>query len=106
MTDLARTSLSLVLGLLGGALLGTVFFGGLWLTVSRLTSGRGGALLVSLSLVARLGVLAAGLVLAARFGPFALLSCAVGVLATRAVAVRLVRVPTGYPPSAEKGPRS
>jgi F1F0 ATPase subunit 2 len=106
MTEIARTSLLLVLGLLGGALLGSVFFGGLWLTVSRLTAGRGGALLVSASLVARLSVLAAGLVLAARCGPFALLSCVVGVLATRAVALRLVRVPTGYPPNAEKGPRS
>jgi F1F0 ATPase subunit 2 len=106
MNELAHAWLSLTLGLLGGAVLGTVFFGGLWLTVTRLTSGRGGALLVSLSLAARLCLLAAGLVLAARFGPFALLSCVVGVLAARAVAVRLVRVPTGYPPNAEERPHS
>jgi F1F0 ATPase subunit 2 len=106
MTELARTSLSITLGLLGGAMLGVVFFGGLWLTVSRLTAGRGGVFLVPLSLVARLGVLAAGLVLAAQFGPFALLACLLGTLVVRSVAVRLVRVPSGYPRNAEKGPRS
>jgi F1F0 ATPase subunit 2 len=102
-TELARAWPTLALGLLGGVALGSVFFGGLWLTVTKLTSGRGGVLLVPLSLLARLAALSAGLLLAARVGLAALLSCAAGLLVARAVAVRLVRVPSQHLPNAEKG---
>jgi F1F0 ATPase subunit 2 len=103
MSELLRGLPTLALGLLGGVALGSVFFGGLWLTVSRLTSGRGGVLLVPLSVLARFAALAAGLLFAARFGAGALLPCAAGLLVARAVAVRLVRVPSQRLLNAEKG---
>jgi F1F0 ATPase subunit 2 len=103
MSELLGAWPTLMLGLLDGIVLGSLFFGGLWLTVSRLTSGRGGALLVLLSLLARLAVLTAGLLFAARLGTGALLSCGVGLVATRAVAVRMVWVPSRHLPNAEKG---
>jgi F1F0 ATPase subunit 2 len=102
-TELMRAWPTLILGLLGGVVLGSVFFGGLWLTVSRLARGRGGALLVPVSLVTRLTVLSAGLLLAARLGTGALLSCGAGLVAARAVAVRLVWVPSRHLRNAEKG---
>jgi F1F0 ATPase subunit 2 len=106
MSDLARASLYAAGGLLGGAALGAAFFGGLWMTVTRLTAGRGGVLLMPLSLTIRFALLGAGMVLAARFGAATLLGCAAGVLAIRAVALKRVRVASGYPRNAEKGPRS
>jgi F1F0 ATPase subunit 2 len=103
MGESVRMIASVAGGLLGGVVLGALLFGGLWLTVTRLAAGRASVLLAPLSLLARLAVLSAGLVLAARFGAITLVACAVGVLAVRTVVVRWVRVPFRYPQTAEKG---
>jgi F1F0 ATPase subunit 2 len=84
-------------GGLGGLALGAAFFGGLWLTVRRLTSGRGSVVLPALSLLVRLALLGVGLWLAARLGAAALLGCAVGLTSARALALRLARVGSLYP---------
>lgn len=106
MSELLRMWPTIALGLLGGFALAAIFFGGLWLTVTRMTSGRGGPLLFPLSLLVRLVILGGGLFLAAQFGAAALLSCSVGIVAARAVALRWVRVPSGHQSTAEEVSRS
>lgn len=50
----------LVTGALGGAALGALYFGGLWLTLRRVETARRPAALVAGSYLARLGVAALG----------------------------------------------
>jgi F1F0 ATPase subunit 2 len=87
-----------VLAFTAGALLGTVYFGGLWLTARRLAHSRRPAMLAVGSYVVRLFV--AGLVLtwAARQGLAPALSALAGFLVVRAAAVRRAGAP---PRSAE-----
>ena len=81
--------IALVVGLVAGVVLGLVFFGGLWWTTQRLATSSRPAILVSVSLLARVAVLAAGLVLLAQLGSGALLAAAFGLLATRIGLTRL-----------------
>lgn len=97
MSDALSIAIAAGGGLLGGMALGALFFGGLWLTVRRLADGRGGGLFAAGSLLARLAMLAAGLVLAARLGPAVLLGCGAGLIGARALALRLARVGSLYP---------
>lgn len=77
-----------VAGLLAGMLLGAAHFGSLWWNTRLYATGTAARALVVQ--VLRLGVLACGLVVLARFGAVALLAGALGLLLSRAVALRLV----------------
>jgi F1F0 ATPase subunit 2 len=81
--------ITLAAGLLAGVVLGLVFFGGLWWTTQRLATSSRPAILVSVSLLVRVAVLAAGLFLLAQVGSGALLVAALGLLATRIGLTRL-----------------
>jgi F1F0 ATPase subunit 2 len=81
--------ITLAAGLVAGVVLGLVFFGGLWWTTQRLATSSRPAILVSVSLLVRVAVLAAGLFLLAQVGSGALLVAALGLLATRIGLTRL-----------------
>jgi F1F0 ATPase subunit 2 len=81
--------ITLAAGLVAGVVLGLVFFGGLWWTTQRLATSSRPAILVSVSLLVRVAVLAAGLLLLAQVGSGALLVAALGLLATRIGLTRL-----------------
>lgn len=85
MTDV----LALAVGLVAGAVLGLVFFGGLWWTTQRLATSPRPGLLLSVSLLVRVVVLAAGLLLLAQVGGGPLLLGAVGLVAARIGLTRL-----------------
>lgn len=87
----AATWLFLAGGLLAGAGLGLVVFGGLWLTVRRLPAVRHPGRWLLMSLVARFAVALAGFLWLVRSGgPVAGLAGALGfVLARRAIIRRL-----------------
>jgi F1F0 ATPase subunit 2 len=53
-------TLSLVLSLVAGILLGAIFFGGLWWTVRKVVSSKRSALWVFCSLLFRMGIVLAG----------------------------------------------
>jgi len=76
--------LGYVLSLLAGFGLGYVFFGGLWLTVSRLPQMKRPLLWTSLSLILRFGIAVAGFYFIARGGYWIrLLVCLAGFMAVR-----------------------
>lgn len=82
----------LVLGVLGGLLMGLLFFGGLWLTVHRLPSSRSPMRLMLASFVFRTVGIALGLYGLARFGGWiAVLSGLAGMLLMRMLLVALLR---------------
>lgn len=84
------TVIALAAGFVAGVVLGLVFFGGLWWTTQRLATSSRPGLLVSVSLLVRVIVLAAGLLLLAQVGGGPLLLATVGLLATRIGLTRLV----------------
>jgi F1F0 ATPase subunit 2 len=88
-------SLSLVIGLLSGA----IFFGGLWWTVRAGTAARNPAVWFPISLILRTSLISVGFYYAAAAGWQALLLCTGGFLAARAAIFRLVRV-TSFNPHA------
>jgi len=81
--------IALAIGLVAGAVLGVLFFGGLWWTTQRLPTTSRPALLLSLSLLVRVVVLAVGLLLVAQLGGGPLLSAAFGLVAARLGLTRL-----------------
>lgn len=80
--------LPLALGILGGAIAGALFFGGLWWTARRLATADRPAMLVATSLLVRFVALAAVLVLLALVDPLALVGGVVGLLVARTVLTR------------------
>jgi F1F0 ATPase subunit 2 len=84
-------ALSLVLVLVSGVLLGTMFFGGLWWTVQKGVSSEWTALWFLGSLVLRTSITLAGFYLIA-FGHWErLLVCLVGFVIVRLIMKRLTR---------------
>lgn len=81
MTDVA-------VGAAGGLVLGTLFFGGLWLTVRRVASGRGGVALTAFGYLGRLAVVGAGLVWLAGPDPLRWIGALLGLVAARELLVR------------------
>lgn len=75
--------LHLSVGCVVGLVVGTVFFGGLWLTTRRLVTSPNPGLLALISLLGRMGVLGLGLFLVAQVGAVALIAAACGTLAIR-----------------------
>jgi F1F0 ATPase subunit 2 len=85
-------ALSLVLALLTGVLLGAVFFGGLWWTVSRMASSHRPALLLFGSLLLRTSVALGGFYLIGRGHWERLLLCLFGFVMARILITLLTRV--------------
>jgi len=78
----------MILSFIVGSLLGIVFFGGLYLTVRKLSSMKYPALFMMLSLLARLVVLAGGIYLIMDGEIRNLLSAMAGVLLVRFVLIQ------------------
>jgi F1F0 ATPase subunit 2 len=85
------------LGLLAGALaagmvLGTIFFAGLWWTVSRGLTAAVPALWFGLSALVRMAVVVCGIYCFARLGLPSLIACFCGLLIARGAVKRLTRI--------------
>jgi F1F0 ATPase subunit 2 len=76
------------LGVVVGIVTGLVFFGGLWWTSHRIVTSDHPGLVVATSLVLRMLVLAAALVLLARTDTAAFVGAVVGVVASRIALTR------------------
>jgi F1F0 ATPase subunit 2 len=74
-----------------GGLLGSVYFGGLWLTVRRLPDTGHPAALVLASFVLRAALVAAGFVWLLAGDPLRLVAVLAGFLAIRVLLVRRIR---------------
>ena len=84
-------TLSLVLALVTGVLLGAMFFGGLWYTVKKGVSSKRSALWFFGSLLLRTSITLAGLYFIARGSWERLIVCLVGFVIARLVVTRLTR---------------
>ena len=84
-------TLSLVLALVTGVLLGAVFFGGLWWTVQKGVSSKRPALWFFGSLLLRTSIALAGFYFIARGHWERLLVCLLGFVMARLVVTRLTR---------------
>ena len=84
-------TLSLVLALVTGVLLGVMFFGGLWWTVRKGVSSRRPALWFFGSLVLRMSIALAGFYLVTGGHWERLLLCLLGFLIARIIVTRLTR---------------
>ena len=86
------TGFGLLAGALaGGMVLGAVFFGGLWWTVSRGLGAAVPALWFGLSALVRMALVVCGLYCFARLGLPSLVACLCGVLVARGAVKRLTR---------------
>ena len=83
--------LGLLLACLAGAVLGTIFFGGLWWTVRSFASSAHGALYVLFCLLLRVGITVAGFHFVSGGQWQRLLACMAGFLLVRTLALRLSR---------------
>jgi F1F0 ATPase subunit 2 len=86
-------TLALILTLLAGVLLGTIFFGGLWWTIRKGVSSKQPAALFFFSLLLRTGIALAGFYVVARGDWRRVLSCLVGFMLARILVTWLTRVP-------------
>jgi F1F0 ATPase subunit 2 len=86
-------TLTLVLALAAGVVLGAMFFGGLWWTVQRVVSAKRPALWVLASLLLRTSLALAGFFVIARGHWERLLLCLVGFVIARLVVTWLTRSP-------------
>ena len=88
MTEVAALLPALALGLMLGAL----FFGGLWWTVSRSLTARVPAVWFGLSALVRMAVVVSGLYCFARLGWPNLIACLCGLLAARGAVKHFIRI--------------
>jgi F1F0 ATPase subunit 2 len=96
-------TLALLLALLAGALLGVVFFGGLWWTVQKGVESESPALWFLGSLLLRTGLILAGFYVAAQGHWSRLAACLLGFLIARIIVVRrLTRPPSEEPTRLEE----
>jgi F1F0 ATPase subunit 2 len=82
----------LAIAFIGGLLAGAVLYQTLWWNVQMLSAGKSPLKVVAIQ-VARLALLAGVLIVAATFGAMPLLVTALGLMASRSVAIRFVGVP-------------
>ena len=82
----------LIGALAAGMLLGTVFFGGLWWTVSRALNATVPAMWFGLSALLRIAITVSGLYFVARLGWPSLVACLCGLLVARAAVTHLTRI--------------
>jgi F1F0 ATPase subunit 2 len=86
-------TLSLVLALVTGVLLGVMFFGGLWWTVRKGVSSRRPALWFFGSLLIRMSIALAGFYFVTGGHWERLLLCLLGFVIARFIVIRLTRAP-------------
>jgi F1F0 ATPase subunit 2 len=84
-------TLSLMLALVMGGVLGAIFFGGLWWTVRKVVSSKWAALWLPGSMLLRTGIALAGFYFVAGSHWERLLACLVGFVIARLVVTRLTR---------------
>ena len=84
-------TLSLLLALIGGVLLGAIFFGGLWWTVRKGVSSEQPVLWFLGSLLLRTGIALAGFAFFARGHWQRLLACLLGFIAARLIVTHLAQ---------------
>jgi F1F0 ATPase subunit 2 len=91
-----NSTVVLVLALLSGALLGVIFFGGLWWTVRRGLLSPVPALWFSASSLIRIGVALLGFYVVSHGGWQRLLACLLGFFLARIVVVHVSRKGTAF----------
>jgi F1F0 ATPase subunit 2 len=74
-----------------GLVLGTLFFGGLWWTVSRTLTATAPAVWFGISALLRMAVTVTGLYYVARLGWPSLIACLCGLLVARRAVMRLTQ---------------
>ena len=84
-------TLSLVLALVAGVLLGAIFFGGLWWTVQKVVSSNRSTLWFFVSLLMRTSILLAGFYLIAHGHWERLLMCLLGFVVARPIVMGFTR---------------
>ena len=84
-------TLSLVLALVMGGVLGVIFFGGLWWTVRKVISSKWPALWLLGSMLLRTGIALAGFYFVAGGHWERLLACLAGFVIARLIVTRLTR---------------
>lgn len=81
-----------LLSVIAGTLVGILYFGGLYYTLHRVTSGKGGALFTVFSFIVRLAVLGAALVgIALAWGWPQLLAAGASAILVRVVMARRIK---------------
>jgi len=75
----------------GGLLLGTLFFGGLWLTVRKTVSARQPALLIAGSFFLRTGIALAGFYFIGHGDWQRLITCLLGFIIARFIIIRITK---------------
>ena len=88
---MAFSPLAAGIGVLGGLLLGSLYFGGLWLSVKKLKQIENKKRFLFFSWALRSVLLCAGLYALARYDAVSLLCGAVGILTAKSVIVRSVK---------------
>lgn len=88
---------TLALAWLAGSVLGTIFFGGLWLTVRKSVSSRQPALWVFGSLLLRMGIALAGFYFVSGGQLQRLIACIVGFFLARMAVTWLTRLSAENP---------
>jgi F1F0 ATPase subunit 2 len=94
----------ILLALVAGVGLGTLFFGGLWWTVNRLVRAPRPGRLLAASLLLRMALALGGFFLSARAGGRPLLACLLGFMLARVAVAGCTRLrrpsaaPTGIAP--------
>jgi F1F0 ATPase subunit 2 len=89
-------SSSLILALLAGIVLGTIFFGGLWWTIQRGVSSKSAAVLFSGSFLLRTIVALAGFYFVSRGDWRRLLACLLGFVLARIAITRFTVTRVGH----------
>ena len=85
---------AIILAMLVGSLLGTVFFGGLWWTIQHSVGSHGPALLFGGSFLIRTFIAVAGFYFASQGDWRKLLACLFGFLLARIFVTRMTRLPS------------
>lgn len=85
--------IDLLLMMTFGALLGALYFGGLWWTVKKAVSSMTPANWFIVSLLLRLGIVLSGFYLVAGDDWKRLLVCLLGFITARTIVIRLTRLP-------------
>lgn len=88
--DIIDSLLPLLLALLVGAALAVVFFAGLWWTVTRAVSSKYTGLLLISSLLLRTAIIVTGFYVVSDGQWQRLLSCLLGFIVIRSIAMRIV----------------
>ena len=85
---------AIMLAMLVGSLLGTVFFGGLWWTIQRSVGSNAPALLFGCSFLIRTLIAVAGFYFASQGDWRRVLACLFGFLLARIFVTRMTRLPS------------